>query len=120
MRDMPHDERSIVEEFRLVAERYVDAQAAADVYEETKTTRLEKMKDDFIKASGDPKMADNRAERSVKASAEWQEFMDNLLAARTNALRLKLNLELVRIKERQIERRSWTERVERKMGRSAT
>lgn len=118
MNDMPEHERPIVEQFRIVALQYVDADAAASLMEELKTTTLEKMKTKTIQALGD--MADNKAERLVKSGDEWTEYIEKMVAARSRADKLKLQLEYLRMRERQEDRMSWLERSERKMGRSAT
>ena len=118
MKDMPEQERSIVEMFRIVALQYVDAECAANMLEEFKSTKLEQMKTDVIESQGE--MPDNRAERIVKASADWETFMKEMIQARSKALKLKLQLDFLRMKERQEDRMGWLERSERKMGRSVT
>lgn len=117
MRDMPEHERSIVEQFRIVALQYVDADGAANLMEELKTTTLEKMKSSLIAELGE--MADNKAERMVKSGEAWTAYIKDMVAARTKANKLKLQLEYLRMMERQEDRMSWLERSERKMGRSA-
>lgn len=115
---MPEHERSIAEEFRIVANQYVEAMAVLDTYEELKTTRLEQFKSDLIKELGD--MADNKAERLVKSGTKWEEYLNGLLASKKAAHKLRLQLEWIRIKERVEDRMSWLQRTEHKMGRSTT
>lgn len=118
MKDMPEDERPIVEQFRIVALQYVDADAAANMLEEMKTTTLERMKSSLIRTLGE--MADNKAERLVKSGEEWPEYIERMVMARSKADKLKLQLEYLRMMERREDRMSWLERSERKMGRSVT
>lgn len=117
-KEMPEHERPIAERFRLVALAYVDADGAASLLEELKTTNLEKMKSNLISEQGE--MADNRAERLVKSGSEWEEYLREMVRARTQANKLKLQLEYLRILERQEDRMSWLQRSEHKMGRQAT
>lgn len=116
MSEMPEHERSVAEEFRITAHKYVDAQAAADSYEEMKTTTLEQMKTALILEHGE--MADNKAERTVKSSPAWEEYLRAMLEARKVALKFKLQLDWIRMKERIEDRQSWLQRSEHKMGRS--
>ena len=118
IKEMPESERSISEQFRLVALRYVDADGAASLLEEMKTTALEQRKSDLIAERGD--MPDNKAERLVKSGKSWADYICEMVEARTKANRLKLQLEYLRMKEREQDRVSWLQRTEYKMGRSAT
>lgn len=116
--ELPVHERPIVEQFRIVALQYVDADSAAELLSELKTTTLEKLKTDYISKHGD--MADNKAERLVKSGADWTEYIEKMVAARAKAHKLKLQLEYLRMLERQQDRMDWAQRTERRMGRSAT
>ena len=118
IKGMPESERSISEQFRLVALRYVDADGAESLLEEMKTTALEQRKSDLIAERGD--MPDNKAERLVKSGKSWSDYICEMVEARTKANRLKLQLEYLRMKEREQDRVSWLQRTEHKMGRSAT
>lgn len=117
--EMPERERSIVEEFRIVALQHVDAEGAANLMEELKTTTLESMKQQVVKDHGG-EMADNKAERIVKSSPEWRKYITDMCDARKQAHKLKLQLEYIRMKERQMDREYWHGRSEQKMGRSVT
>lgn len=116
--EMKESERSIVEEFRLVALAYNDADGAAHLMEELKTTTLEEMKSKLIAERGD--MPDNKAERLVKSSPDWRKYITEMCALRTKANRLKLQLDYIRMRERQLDREYWHGRSEAKMGRSVT
>lgn len=118
MTEMPEHERPLTEQFRIVALKYVDADAAARMLEETKTTTLERMKSDLIAERGE--MPDNKAERLVKSGDDWTEYLARMVNARTESDKLKLHLEFIRMQERYQDRMSWLDRSERKMGRSVT
>ena len=116
VREMPEHEQPISEKFRIVALQYVDADGAASLMEELKTTTLEKMKTALIGKSGD--MADNKAERLVKSGDDWEAYIKDMVSARTKANKLKLQLEYLRMVERQEDRENWAQRSERRMGRA--
>tara|TARA_R110000868_G_scaffold109725_2_gene297995 strand:+ start:3730 stop:4119 length:390 start_codon:yes stop_codon:yes gene_type:complete len=118
IKTMPAHEMPISEQFRIVALQYVDADGAASLFEEMKTTSLEQLKSALILDQGD--MADNKAERIVKSGPAWEEYIRKMVNARTKANKLKLQLEYFRIKEREQDRSSWLQRTEHKMGRSST
>ena len=84
-------ERPLSEQFRLVAKKWVDADAAASLLEETKSAVLARM----MSAQGD--MPVNRAELNVKSSEEWMEFITNMVKAREKAALLKVQLEYIRM-----------------------
>ena len=118
VQEMPEREQSIAEKFRIVALQYVDADGAASLLEELKTTTLAKMKTDMMADRGDVAMTDAKAERLVKSGDEWPSHIKTMVEARTKSNKLKLQLEYLRMLERQEDRASWLERSERKMGRS--
>jgi len=80
------------EQYRVVAKAYVDADSAASLLEETKSAVLARM----MLNLGD--MPVSRAEMQTKASAEWVEFVTNMVKARERAAFLKVKLEYVRMK----------------------
>ena len=94
--NMPEREQSISEQFRVVAKQWVDADAAASLMEELKTTSLEKMKQRIIDEEGP--MADNRAERQAKCDPEWEKYLRGMCNHRATANRLKVQLEYLRMK----------------------
>lgn len=110
------DERPISEQFRIVALHYVDADGAASLLEELKTTTLADMKTKLMLEIGD--MPDSKAERIVKSTPEWREYITKMVDARSQAHKLRLQLEFLRMKEREQDRSSWLQRTEHKMGRS--
>ena len=80
------------EQYRVVAKAYVDADSAASLLEETKSAVLARM----MLSLGD--MPVSRAEMQVKASADWSEFVTNMVKAREKAAFLKVKLEYIRMK----------------------
>jgi hypothetical protein len=114
-KDMPEQEQSTAEKFRIVALQYCDADAAASLMEELKTTTLAKMKADLI--SRDGPMADNKAETTVKASSDWEEYIREMCGHRTKATRLKLQLEYLRMVDKREDREAWAARTEMRMHR---
>ena len=65
--EIPFEEQPISEQFRVYAEAWCDADAAASLMEELKTTSLEKMKADIVERECG--IADNAATRIAKCSA---------------------------------------------------
>ena len=80
------------EQFRIVANAYVDADSAASLLEETKSAVLARM----MLSLGD--MPVSRAEMQTKASPEWVEFVTNMVEARKKAAFLKVKMEYIRMK----------------------
>lgn len=80
------------EQYRLAAKQWVELDGAARMLEETKTAVLAQRK----KALGD--MPDSHAEREVKASEEWADFIKHLVEARTAANLAKVRMEWCRMK----------------------
>lgn len=115
IKDMPEREQSTAEKFRLVALQYCDADAAASLMEELKTTTLAKMKAAIIEEQG--AMADNTAERAAKCSDDWKEYIEAMCAHRAKATKLKLQLEHLRMLDRKEDREAWAARTEMRMSR---
>jgi len=83
---------SISEQYRVIAKKWVDADAAASLLEETKTAVLARL----IAEQGD--IPHNRAEANVKASGQWEDFITKMVNARKQAALLKVQLEYIRMK----------------------
>lgn len=80
------------EQYRVVAKAWVDADAAANLREETKSAVLARM----MLACGD--MPVSRAEMQVKGGEEWADFVKQMVEARKDASYLKVKLEYIRMK----------------------
>lgn len=104
-----HGETDFAYQLREIGERWVDADAAARMYEETKSAILAQKKAEL----GD--IPDNKAERLVKASRFWMEFITEGVNLRTDANRYKIQLEEIKMRHMINQSRQATERAERKM-----
>lgn len=99
----------ISEQFRLVAKEWVEADSAARLLEETKTAVLAQRK----KLLGD--MPDTHAEKEVKASAEWHDFVAGMVKARTQANLKKVQLEYIKMQFAEAQSYEATKRAEMKL-----
>lgn len=82
----------ISEQYRLASLRWVKANAAADLLEETKSAVLSQK----MAALGDIPVS--HAERSVKASPEWQEHIEKIVDARRTANEMKVEADFLKMK----------------------
>jgi hypothetical protein len=89
---MMTDNLPLSEQYRIVAKSWVDADAAANLLEETKSAVLSRM----MLNLGD--MPVSRAEMQVKASDEWREFVSKMVEAREKASLLKVKMEYIRMR----------------------
>lgn len=115
IKDMPEREQLLSERYRLAADAWVKADAVARRYEELKSTRLEQMKNALILQDGP--MPDNRAEREIKASDEWERYVIDMVDARTRANELKVRIVEIQMLEREQQDRNQTIRAEMRMAR---
>jgi hypothetical protein len=113
--EMPERERSIAEQFRIVAHQYCDADAAANLMKDLKETTLEQIKTDIITRDGH--MADNKAERLARTSQDWIDYITNMNTHRTKANKLRLQLDYLRMLDRKEDREAWMARSEMKIHR---
>lgn len=80
------------EVYRVTAKEWVEADAAANLLEETKSAVLSQ----HMKALGD--MPVSKAELMVKSTADWEQFLTNMVEARKHANLLKVKLEWIRMR----------------------
>lgn len=97
------------EQYRIVAKQWVDADAAANLLEETKSAVLAKL----MAQQGD--VAVNRAEMNVKSGKEWNDFLTNMIEARKGATLLKVKLEYIRMKFMEWQSDNATKRAEMRL-----
>lgn len=97
------------EQFRIVARQWVEADAAANLMEDCKSSVLAER----MAALGD--MAVNRAEQIVKASPEWREYIEGMVEARKKANLLKVKLEWIRMKFSEEQSHNATRRAEMRL-----
>lgn len=80
------------EQFRLAAKDWCQKDAAASLREESKSAVLARL----IAAQGD--MPVNRAETNVKASKDWQDYINEMVQARSDAAEAKVKMEWIRMR----------------------
>ena len=97
------------EQYRVVAKLWVDADAAANLLEETKSAVLARL----MAKEGD--MPVSRAEMNVKASKEWSDFLSSMIDARKQATFLKVKVEYIRMKFMEWNSENATRRAEMKL-----
>ena len=101
----------ISEQFRIVAKKWVDADSAASMLEETKSAFLSRLMSDL----GD--MPVSTAEMSVKASDDWKAYITEMVEARKRASLLKVQLEYIRMKYHEWQSAEATRRAEMNLNR---
>ena len=116
VQEMPQRERPISEQFRIVANQYADANAAAKLMEEMKTTTLENIKTRIMSEANEP-MADNKAERLAKCSDDWKTYIKDMCGHRARADKLKLQLDYIKIKHSEQQQDRADARDEKRMSR---
>jgi hypothetical protein len=104
-----HANIAISEQYRLVAKKWVDADAAASLLEECKSAFLAKR----MAALGD--MPVSRAEMTVKASEEWTDYIEKMVRAREQAALLKAQLEFIRMRHAEWQSENATKRAEMRL-----
>ncbi len=103
----------ISERFRLIAKRWVEADEAASLLEETKSTVLSEM---ITKIIGyNIGMAYNKAELSAKSSPEYKEFVTEMVHLRSKANLLKVKMEYIRMQFSEQQSHEATARAERRL-----
>jgi hypothetical protein len=100
---------ALSERYRLAALQHARLDGAAGLLEELKTAFLSKRK----MALGD--MADNKAERQIKASAEWEDYIRKMVAARTAANEARVEATTLQMQHREWIAADANARAERKM-----
>lgn len=106
---MESDDKPISEEYRIVAKKWVDADAAANLREETKSAFYSQLMQEF------KDIPVNRAEIAVKASPQWQEYVADMVQARKDANLLKVQLEYIKMKFYEWQSYNATKRAEMKL-----
>lgn len=81
----------ISEQFRIVAKKWVEADTAANLLEETKSAILSQM---MLKLG---EMPVSKAEMQVKGSSEWTTHIGKMVQARSDANLLKVQMEYLRM-----------------------
>lgn len=127
--EMPERERPLSEQFRLVAKAWVDADAAARLLEETKSSVFSKLVLSFQELNGrslpdgakamEIKRATSnaQAENMARASDEYMEHIQQMVAARDEANLRKVQMEYIRMRFSEWQSLNANARDERRMSR---
>jgi len=86
--EIPKKDRPISERYRLAGLDFAEKHKAARLLEECKSACLSQMIAKYIAENGP--MPFNRAENSVKASQEWEDYVTQMVEARYQADRAKV------------------------------
>lgn len=97
------------EQYRIVARKWVDADAAASLLEDTKSAFLSQ------KMQQHADLPVSKAEAIIKGSAEWADFIEKMVAARKQANLLKVQLEYLRMKFSEWQSAEATKRTEARL-----
>jgi len=100
VRSLPAKDRPISSQYYEIAKQWADLDSAAHIQEELKSTYLEQWKTKLIKAN--PGIAENKAERHVKSSPEWEAYI-----RKTCDMRGAANLLKVRMRYFEMRHREW-------------
>jgi hypothetical protein len=97
------------EQFRVVAKAWVDADAAANILEDTKSAVLaERMLE-----LGD--LPVSKAEMLIKGTPAWRSHVESICEARKKANRLKVQMEYIRMQASEVASFEATKRAEMKL-----
>ena len=99
----------ISEQYRLASLRWVKANAAADLLEESKSAVLSQR----MAALGD--MPVSKAELKVKSSPEWREYIEQMADARRTANELKVEADFLRMRFYELQSAEASKRVEARL-----
>jgi hypothetical protein len=110
---MDGDNRPLSEQYRIVAKKWVELDAAARLLEDTKTTVLEERKNALV--AQNEKLADAHAERQAKADPEWRKWLEDMVAARTAANLAKVQLRYLEMRHSEQQSFEATQRAEMKL-----
>jgi hypothetical protein len=97
------------EQYRIVAKRWVDAEAAASMLEDTKSAVLSQQ----MLALGE--MPVSKAEMLTKANPEWIDHIKKITEARAAANLLKVQMEYIKMKSGEQASYEATRRAEMKL-----
>jgi hypothetical protein len=107
------DSQSLSEQFRIIAKRWVDADHAASLMEETRTAVLAEIVQRTI--SSDMSMPYNRAEMMAKSSIDYKNFVQKMVDLKRQANLLKVQMEYIRMKFSENMSHEATARSERRL-----
>jgi hypothetical protein len=99
----------ISEQFRLAALEWADLDNAARMLDEGKTTYLAQQK----ALLGD--IPDSHAEKQVKASPQWADYIKNMVRTKTQANKARVQVDYLKMKFQEWQSAEANARAERKM-----
>jgi len=102
--------RPISEQYHEAAIQWVDADAAASIMEESKSSVFSERVSNLI--SQNINIAINRAEVLVKSSAAWKTYISDMVELRRKANLAKVEMEFLRMKHSENMSQEATHRVE--------
>lgn len=105
---MTRSNQPISEQYRLAAMEWADLDAAARMLEEGKTTYLAQQK----ALLGD--IPDSHAEKQVKASPQWADYIKNMVRTKTAANKARIEIDYLKMKFAEWNSYEANQRVERK------
>lgn len=116
---IPDHEKPLSELYRLSANAWVEADSKARELEELKTTLLDQRKQMLIEeaAINQQKLADNAAEREARSEKGWEIYIRGMVHARTEANKLRVEMDRIKMLEREISDRNQTIRAEMRLSR---
>lgn len=97
------------EQYRIVAKEWVTADGVARLLEESKTS----VQSQRMKALGDKPAA--HAERDVKASTEWHDYITKMVEARTAANMKRVHLKFIEMNFMEWQSENATKRAEMRL-----
>lgn len=106
---MNRNDVPVSEQYRIAARDWVDMDAAARMLEEGKTTYLAQLKAKL------GEMPDSKAERIVKSSPEWADYIKKMVNAKTAANRQKVELDFLKMRHMERTSEEANARSERKL-----
>jgi hypothetical protein len=101
----------LTEQYRIAADAWVDAEAAASLLEDCKSAVLAER----MQALLDEGMAVNRAEQAVKGSPEWKVHVTSIIEARRLANRCKVQVEYIKMRFQEYMSQEANNRLEAKL-----
>jgi hypothetical protein len=113
--EMPERERPLSERYRIAANAWTEADHEARRLEELKSSRFETMKTKLILSEGPT--PENKLERIVKSSQEWEDYIIEMVTAKTRANILRIAVKEIEMMERETQDRNQTIRAEMRMSR---
>lgn len=99
----------ISEQYRLVAKKWVEADGAANLLEESKSAFLAQL----MAKQGDVPVS--RAELAVKSSNEWEQYVEKMVVTRKEASLLKVQLEFIKMQFSEFQSAEASKRAEMRL-----